>query len=402
MGKRLYFENSGGSLRLKAAAKVVEEWESIPDCSLRNHETAQALSDVQNKGIEDIRCLFNAKSGKIFSTYTASMAMFEMVRAVIESVEGGNIVTTTMEHPSAFDSCKVYADKFKKELRVASPNGTTGAIEIEEIETLIDQDTIILSVMASSNISGANMDIEGIVKAARRIKPEIYIIVDAVQYAPHGLIDVDLLQIDGMNIAPYKIFGNRGVAFAYLSDRLSKLPHHKLMAKEPNDWELGSATPADFAMFSKVVDYICWLGKQMNPECREDRRELFEEGMKAIKNQEQALLNRMLVGTDSISGLRDIEGVNAHFDNKDLSKRSLILGLTFDDMDCAFAAQRYREKGFIVYERLASSAYSKRILESVNLEGIVRVSPLHCNNQVEIDAFLKATKEIVMEGEKGC
>ena len=38
--------------------------------------------------------------------------------------------------------------------------------------------------------------------------------------------------------------------------------------------------------------------------------------------------------------------------------------------------------------------YSKRIVETLGLEGALRVSPLHCHGTDDIDKFLKITKEI--------
>jgi cysteine desulfurase / selenocysteine lyase len=48
----------------------------------------------------------------------------------------------------------------------------------------------------------------------------------------------------------------------------------------------------------------------------------------------------------------------------------------------------------IVYERVATSLYSKRMLQSFGLEGAVRISPLHCNCAADIDRFLEITLEI--------
>lgn len=48
----------------------------------------------------------------------------------------------------------------------------------------------------------------------------------------------------------------------------------------------------------------------------------------------------------------------------------------------------------IVYERVASSLYSKRMLDSFGLEGAIRVSPLHCNFVADIDRFLQITRQI--------
>ena len=47
-----------------------------------------------------------------------------------------------------------------------------------------------------------------------------------------------------------------------------------------------------------------------------------------------------------------------------------------------------------VYERINTSIYSKRILDSLGLYGAIRVSPLHCHGTDDIDAFLRITAEI--------
>ncbi|MFP3373973.1 hypothetical protein, partial [Pseudomonas sp. SIMBA_068] len=73
-------------------------------------------------------------------------------------------------------------------------------------------------------------------------------------------LDVEKLGIDGANFAPYKFMASRGIGFAYVSERLSKLPHQKLIAKDDSVWELGSPTPSLFASVSAVIDYVCWLG----------------------------------------------------------------------------------------------------------------------------------------------
>ena len=54
-------------------------------------------------------------------------------------------------------------------------------------------------------------------EAARKINPDIYIVTDAVQHMPHGVLDVAKLKLDGCNFAPYKAFGIRGCGYAYVS-----------------------------------------------------------------------------------------------------------------------------------------------------------------------------------------
>ena len=392
-GERLFFENSGGSLRLKESVLKQAEYQAYPDCPERTHNRSLDLKRVQLQGIDDImKVVFGAKDGALLSEMTASQVMFQTVGAILENCPGDNAVTSVMEHPSAFDAVKYYCDKTGKEFRVVGANPASGRVEVEDIKKVITPTTTLLSVMWASNITGAIMDMEGIVKAAREINPDIYIVADAVQHIPHAAVDVDALKLDGVNFGPYKFFGTRGMGYGYVSDRVALLPHRKVLARDPKIWELGSPTPGNFAAMSAVVDYVCWIGKQFTDS--EDRREQYVEGMKRIHMHEQSLLDLMLNGTANAAGLRSIEGVEVYADDPDLSRRDLIVGIGFKNMSYSDAVLEYRKRGVIVFERLNSSPYSKRAVEAIGTTGAIRVSPLHCHTEEDIEKYLLITKEI--------
>lgn len=389
---RLFFENSGGSLRLKAVTEEDARIASIPDCPERTHDIAKFIRNILERGEEDIRLLLNASRGSIVPSATASKLMFEIVPRIVEHAGGDNIVTTSLEHPSSFDACQMAADRFNRELRIAKTNVKSGSVDTKSLYSLIDENTSLLSVILTSNITGAMHDIQAIVKKARSINPDIFIVVDAVQAAAHGVIDVDAWDIDALNIAPYKMFGNRGMAYAYVSDRVSVLPHDRLLATPEDNWNIGSPVPAHYAGFSRIIDYICSIGTHVTDT--DNRRELIVEGMKQIHLQEQAILNRLINGAEDLRGIKSMENVTLHFAEENGLNQDLILALTFDNISSAEAVEKYSEKNILVYDRQASSHYSKRILDSVELESIVRVSPLHCHNKHDVDQFLKATEEI--------
>jgi selenocysteine lyase/cysteine desulfurase len=318
--------------------------------------------------------------------------MFEMVRAIAENVPGSNMVTTVLEHPSSYDPMAAYAAKLHRDLRVAPSSPVTGGVDVEEAVKLIDNDTCVLSIMQASNISGAKLDIKEIVRRARAVKPDLFILVDAVQHAPHGVIDLQRAPVDGINIAPYKFFGVRGSGFSWLSERAAILPHHRLDGVNPNYWDLGSSAPWQFAVLTEIVSYVCWLGTRLG-NCG-DRRAQFVAGMEGIELHERALLRRMLEGTETIMGLRRLPGVRVHLDYEDLTKRDLIVAVGFDHLDAAQAVLEYERRGVVVYERVTTSLYSKRMLESFGLSGVVRVSPLHCHRAEDIDKFLLVSAEV--------
>lgn len=390
--KRLYFDNAGGAFRLKSVLERMAELDAIPDNIERAHTVARYLQDIQAAGEADFRCLLNAQGGSVCTAQTASAIMFEMVRTIAENVAGSNMVTTTLEHPSSFDAMSIYAQRTGKALRVAQSNPDTGGIDVDELVGLIDQDTCLLNVIYASNISGAKLDLEAIVRKARAIKPDLYILVDAVQHAPHGLIDLQRTPVDGINIAPYKFFGARGSGMAWLSERAAVLPHHKLHGKPAGAWGLGSGVPWQFAALTEIVSYVCWLGEKFTGS--QDRRALFESGMNQIELHERALLSRLLNGEGAVKGLRQIPKVTVYLDHPDLSKRDLIIMIGIGELDFSRAVLEYERRGVIVYERVASSIYSKRMLDSFKLKGGVRVSPLHVHTPEDMDAFLRVTAEI--------
>jgi len=236
---------------------------------------------------------------------------------------------------------------------------------------------------------------EAIVRRAREIKPDLYILVDAVQHAPHGLIDLQKTPVDGINLAPYKFFGCRGSGLSWLSERAAVLPHHKLAGKKPGYWDLGSSAPWQFAVLTEIVDYVCWLGGHFSDAT--DRRALFVAGITHIELHERALLALLLDGNENATGMREMPGVEVFLDHEDLTKRDLILGIGFDRIDCTQAVVEYAKHGVTVYERVATSIYSKRMLESFGIAGTVRVSPLHCNSVADVEKFLRITARIAAD-----
>ncbi len=105
-------------------------------------------------------------------------------------------------------------------------------------------------------------------------------------------------------------------------------------------------------------------------------------------------MHAMLEGTPNIEGIRHIAGVHAYLDHQDLTKKDFIVPIGFDALGYKKAVELYEEAGVITYERLISSPYSARMLESFGLTGSIRVSPIHCHSLADIEAFLKITKAL--------
>ena len=396
--ERLFFDNSGGSLRLKCADEAFMRVDALPNCHGHGGQTSDYIDSLRDQAVADMRDLFNASEGCIVTSMTASMINFDVTGYILENVPGTNVVTTEMEHPSAFDGAAVPAAKYGKELRVAKADPRTGVIPVENILKLIDQDTCLLSVILTSNITGGIVDIETLVREARKIKPDLYIVCDSVQHTPHGIVDLQKTPLDAVNFAPYKFGGCRGLGCGWLSERMMNLPHRKVIKDPQSDWELGGCAPGMYAMLSAMFDYVVSIGKYELPD-ETNRRTLYVKGMEIIELHERALMYRMLHGSEEVPGLLDIAGVRVPIEMDDLSRYDLIVPVVFDKIPLHQASRMYEERGVVVHDRTEASHYSDRQVHAIGEKGIIRVSPLHCHTYEEVDRFLKITKEMAESAE---
>ena len=207
--ERLFFDNSGGTFRLKAVSEGFNAVDQLPNCTGHGGVVSDYLDSMRVKASEALRYMFNAEDGCIVTSMTASIIIWDAITAVIRSVPGTNVVTTELEHPSSYDACVVGCETYGKELRVAKTNKATGSIDPMDIVNLVDENTCLLSIIMTSNISGAVLDIETIVREARKIKPDVYVVCDCVQHVPHGLVDMQQTAVDAVNFAAYKFGGMR-------------------------------------------------------------------------------------------------------------------------------------------------------------------------------------------------
>ena len=141
----------------------------------------------------------------------------------------------------------LYGNLYNKEVRAAKIDLETGGVDLDDLLSKIDRNTILLSLINASNITGIINDIETIVTEARKINPDLHILLDSTQHIPHGTIDVETLKIDAAGFAPYKILGKRGLGIGWISDRVARLPHPRFLEGPETEWDLGGYEPAGMA-----------------------------------------------------------------------------------------------------------------------------------------------------------
>ncbi len=391
-GQRTYFEASGGSLRLKTVMETMARETALPDELFRYNPASDYVVKSVQKGIEDVKLFLGAKAGVIMPAHSATHAMFRALNAVTSHIPGKNIVTTELEHPAVLSSTKYFAEINGMEWRVAKVSREISSVPPEAILEKINKDTCILVFQHGSNQTGAINDAKYIIQEARKIKPELYVMVDAVQYAPHGPIDVEDIGSDAYAFGPYKACCVKGIGFAHLSDRLAKLPHWKLIGKPETDWVLGSPAHPMYTAWSAVMDYLCWLGSHFTDS--KDRRVQVIAAKDAIHSHMKALLHRAMNGTDKIKGLRQLENVTPCKMDSDIGNRLCIFLFRINGMDSSTAIKRFNNEFHVRLAARIQDPYSTAALNSLGWPDAVRLSAAHYNTPEEMDIFLKAAASL--------
>ncbi|UCC40458.1 MAG: aminotransferase class V-fold PLP-dependent enzyme [Candidatus Aminicenantes bacterium] len=387
-GKRIYLEAASGALRPKSVIEAMGKETCLPDQQGRANPGSNHSVEATAQGIEDLMTFFGAKSGQTIPGWSSSHVIYRITNAVLSAVPGTNVVTTGLDHASVRSAVTLFAEKYGKEERIAEPNRETGSVSLDSIFEKIDKDTCFLAVIHTSNVTGETFDVKTIIKEARKIKPDLYIMVDGVQYSPSDLIDVEEIGADAYVIAPYKNYGVKGCGYAHVSDRLARLPHWKYIFKPETSWDLGGVEHQSYAAWSAVVDYLCWLGGHFTDSA--DRRALVVAAMQSIKAHSTGLLSALINGTDKINGFKDMKHVTVYGMGEDLSRRACLVGFNLEGIESAKGCGLYKDEQIRLHAP-GQDPFFAAMLKQLGIQSFIRLSACHYNTPAEIELFLKAT-----------
>ncbi|MEP2946813.1 MAG: aminotransferase class V-fold PLP-dependent enzyme [Lentilitoribacter sp.] len=391
-GERIFFENAGGALTLKSVVDTSAKFAAIPDNQGRDNPASYALVDIIKKAKEDASIFFNANSGQFFVGESGTELIFRIVCAAIMSSEaGGQVLGSTLEHPATRSACEKWAKAADKPHVLIKHNNKTGSVDANAYAEHVTKDTRVATILHTSPVSGMGVDVAAISKAIRNVAPDCFIIVDGIQHAAHGGLDINSYDIDAYVVSPYKMFSRHGYGFAWISDRLSELEHNSLVRGPEKNWELGTRDTGAYATFSDVVEYYEWLGSQFTDAS--DRREKIMAASYAIKSHETDLTNAMIKGTGNQKGLADMPEVTV-LCGIDNPLREGLVAMNIDGMDALELVEALNKRGIRTHARKADH-YSGNILTPLGLSSCVRVSMCHYNTEHEVSTFLAAVSEII-------
>lgn len=397
-GPRIFFENAGGALRLKSVVATSALYASYPDNQGRPNVASQALMRVIDQGKADMRLFLNAPTGQVFVGESGTEVLFRLVRnAATGAAPGGVMLRSTLEHPALGSSMTHWARVTGRELIEVAHDDATGTVGLEAYKAALRPDIRVASIIHTSPVTGMSVDVGAIAAAIREVAPDALIIVDGIQHACHGPVDVAGYGIDGYALSPYKMFSRHGYGVGWASDRLTAQVHEQIIGGPATSWELGTRDTGAYATFSDVVDYFDWLGSQFSES--PDRRTRLEAAGAAIHAQEAALVRAILKGTGNLRGLAEMPGVHL-IAGEAVEGREGVVSLNLDGWDTGALVEFLGARGIRTHIRKADQ-YSGNVLRPLGRADCLRISFCHYNTEAEVARLLGAMEEAIAQRKVG-
>lgn len=391
-GKRIFFENAGGALTLKSVVEKSKELAAVPDNQGRDNPASQKLQNIIDQAKENAHTFFGAKEGTVFVGESGTELLFRLINtAILASPKGCDVIGSTVEHPASRSACVRWSDVAGANYISVPHNDDNGNVTADDYSKLVTDNTKVATILHTSPVTGVAMDVKAIAAAIRAVSPDCFIIVDGIQQAAHGALDIDDYDIDGYVISPYKVFSRHGYGIAWVSPCFSKLPHNQIIGGPEENWELGTRDTGAYATFNEVVNYFDWLGGHFSNSV--DLRERLVAGGKAVMQHEKDITDGMINGVDDEKGLAAYENVTIIGGNNNPSRKGLV-SFYVKDKPSLDIVSALRDKGIRVHIR-KNDHYSGNILIPLNQESCIRVSMCHYNSIKEVKKFLRTLKQII-------
>ena len=390
-GPRVFFENAGGTLTLSSVVETSARFAAIPDNQGRANGAAQALMDIIARARAAGADFFNAHEGQVIVGESGTELLFRLVRTAVTRQGRGVVLGSTVEHPASRSAAAHWAGVMGLEHRLVPHDDTQGLVTPEAYAAAVTPDVTVATILHTSPVTGMGMDLPGIARAIRAVAPEALIIVDGIQHASHGRIDVAAAGVDGYVISPYKVFSRHGYGVAWVGERLTDLGPEQLHGGPARNWELGTRDTGAYATFSDVVEYFDWLGGQVG--AAETRRGRIEDAGAAIQAHEKRLTEAMLHGTGNLKGLAEMPGVHV-IGGTDNPAREGLVCFWAEGHAAADIVERLNTEGIRTHTRKADH-YSGNILTPLGRGSAVRVSLCHYNSVAEVAQFLSVMADIL-------
>lgn len=392
----VFFDNPGGTQVHQGVIDAIATYYRTSNSNTGGaFITSQRSDEVISGARAAMADLLNAASPEqiVFGPNMTTLT-FNLARAFGRTIKPGDeIIVTTLDH-DANVAPWLYYEELGAVIKVVDITTPDCTLNMDTLRSALSDKTRLVAVTAASNAVGTFPDVAEIVRLGHSVGARVFI--DAVQYAPHGPIDVQALDCDFLACSAYKFFGpHMGILYGKF-DLLEALKPYKLRPSSnetPYKWETGTQNHEGMAATAAAVNYLAQVGQRFGQGWREEyagagfegRRLDLKTGMAAIKAYEQQLARRLLAGLSKFEDMQ-LYGITdpALFD-----QRGPTVAFTWPRLSSRATSEYLGQHGVFTWD---GNYYALSLMERLGLEdsgGAVRIGLAHYNTPDEVDYLLE-------------
>ncbi len=398
----IFFDNPGGT---QIAQHSLDRINRYLIESNANHEGAFETSvksdEVLHEAHEAMKDFYHAASAKeiIFGNNMTTLTLHISRSISREWKEGDEIVLTRLDHDANVTPWALAAQDKGVKVNWVDFDIEDGTLKLDDLQKALERKPKLLAVGYAANSLGTVNPISEIIKMAHEVGAQVY--VDAVQYAPHGPIDVQTLDCDFLVSSAYKFFGPHVGILYGKQEALEKLFAYKVRPAAntlPGKFETGTQNHEGIAGVLGTIEYFEWISKEFGAKYVEGLQEEgyigrgleLKKALTAIRAYEFELSRALLTTLESIPNIQ-IFGLT---DPRRLEERVATFSFRIKDIPPRKIAEELAKENIYVWD---GNYYAINVTERLGLEdkgGMVRVGAAHYNTIEEVERLGEALRKI--------
>jgi cysteine desulfurase family protein (TIGR01976 family) len=321
--------------------------------------------------------------------YNMTTLTFHVSRSIGACLAPGDeIVVTTLDHEANVSPWHALARERGLVVRTVDIRPDDCTLDLDDLDRQLSRRTRLVAVGYASNAVGTINPLPEIAQRVHAVGAWLY--VDAVHYVPHLPLDVRSIPADFLVSSAYKWFGPHLGALYIRRDLLEQLPPYKVRPAH-DSFETGTPSFEAIVGTGAAADYLASLGQRFGGAAGNPMRQALVAGMRAVRDYELGLLERLMRGLSAIRGVR-VWGITdpARF----AAQRAPTVAITIDGMSAREAASALGEQGIFTWD---GHFYAQALVERLGLAesgGLLRLGIVHYNTAAEIDRLLEAIEDL--------
>lgn len=384
----VFFDNPGGTQVHESVIAAVTDYYTRRNSNTHGvFETSIRSDAVVDYGRQAAADLLGAEPAEVIFGNNMTSLTFALSRSLAADFgPEDEIVVTRLDHDANVAPWLMLAEDTGAQIRWADVDVETCTLDMEHMQSLINPKTRLVAVGYSSNAVGTINDVAAVIQWAKAVGA--YSFIDAVQYAPHGWIDVKALDCDFLACSAYKFYGPHVGILYGKREHLERLRAYRVRpagAQLPGKWETGTKNHEGIAGTAAAIDYLASLGVAYGAAAADaSRREKLQAAWPVINDHELELMDRLITGLKTIPQVR-IYGIT---ERSQWQRRVATVSIRKEGKTPEELATKLAEQNIFVWN---GNFYALSISERLGVEasgGLVRLGLAHYNTLDEVDRCL--------------